>query len=385
MKKIKILLLLIICMFVFKYDLYAFEPTIVCPSEVDANTVFECEVKTDVKVNIVTGLYVFKGSTTMDSNGVIKFKSSESGIFDISLLSYDYTNTFNTTTVNVKKVTTEKATTTKAKSSNNYLSSILVNGNKIEGFSKDKTKYFINVSYDVEKILIDAKVEDITATYEVNGPKTLEVGENEYTIGTTSEDNVTKFYKVIVTREEKEESSNTKISNIKIKGYKLNFDGNSKTYHLTVKKDLNKLNIDVSLDDENAVYEISGNDNLKDGSIIKITVTAENEDSSVYRIIITKQQESNYLLYIVTAIGVSIIAIILIIVILNKNKKNNRKQKTKENGKNKNNDNDLEKTITISNDTENEITNEINNDDLEKTKIMNLNDEIGKAFKDNDL
>lgn len=397
MRKFKLLLMLFVCGFIFTLNVKAEGPNIICPSNVTTGNPFTCTITTDEVVNVVSDLKVYKGKTTMSENGSIEFKTNEEGSFDISILNEDYTNTFNTVTVVAKKpVTTTKTTTTtttKKKSSNNYLSSIMIDGKQINDFSKDKTKYYVNVTNDTLKVIISVKVEDETASYDINGPQTLEVGDNEYTIGVTSEDNTTKFYKIIVTRVLEEESNNTRISSLKVSGYKLNFDGNSKTYHLKIDKDDNKLNIKVDLEDETASYEIEGNSNLKNGSVVKIVVTAENNESDTYRIIISKEEKPNYIIYIV--IGVSILVIILLIIFMIRKKKNKEKNNNakKESNYNKKAD-DLEKTIQIPN--INNTNKSVDNDDVEetkvvsyeeeesldKTKVVDLNSEIEKVFED---
>lgn len=253
----------------------------------------------------------------------------------------------------IKKTST--TTTTRKKSSNNYLLKIMLNDKLLEGFTNTKTRYYVNYPYEVEKVNIVAETEDYNARLEINGPKKLEVGDNEYTIGVTSEDNTTRFYKIVITRAEKEKvlSSNTKLSEIDIDGYKLNFDGNSKTYYLTIDKDITKLSLAIKTDDKNATYKIIGNKNLKDGSIIKIIVTAENEEVDTYRIIITKK-DNNILIPIIIVIILGIISLLVFFINIKKKKKPHKKDKKMETKKEKDNvlkeDTkvvDLEKTIEV--------------------------------------
>lgn len=342
------------------------------------------------------------------SSGKIKFIAKKSGTAHVYVSSEDgifgYDELEQTIKISAKTTTTKKATTTtttKKKSNNNYLSSITIDDEEIEEFSKDKTKYFINVPYEVTKVTINAKLEDSSATYEINGPKILDVGDNEYTIGVTSEDNTTKFYKIIINRAEEEVPSSTKVSNIKISGYKLNFDGNSKTYHLKVDKDIKKLDIDVELEDENATYEIDGNHDLKDGSVIKINVTTQDDKEDTYRIIVNKEAKSNYLPYLIIGIIVALVIAIIVFILVKKNKKKNdiKEKKVSLNNKTQNTleykkDEDLEKTIkipslnsdeeSIDNDDEEEtkVLSYEEKEELEKTKLIDLNNEIDKAFED---
>ena len=240
MKKVKLFLMFILGMLIFSINVKAADTYGIKCDKAYVNEPFACSVTTAKPVSISTDLKVYEGSVSMDKNGTIKFKASKAGDYDISLISDDGETTYKTVTISVnEKTTTTKTTTTttKAKSDNNYLESITVNGEQIESFDKTKTKYFVEVENKVKKATIKATSEDDAATVTIDGPKVLEVGDNEYTISVKSESNTTKFYKVIVTRKDEEESSNTDIKNIKIRGYHLNFDKNSKTFYLNIKKD----------------------------------------------------------------------------------------------------------------------------------------------------
>ncbi len=266
MKKVKLFLMFILGMLIFSINVKAADTYGIKCDKAYANEPFACSVTTAKPVSISTDLKVYEGSVSMDKNGTIKFKASKAGDYDISLISDDGETTYKTVTISVnEKTTTTKTTTTttKAKSDNNYLESITVNGEKIESFDKIKTKYFVEVENKVKKATIKATSEDDASTVTIDGPKVLEVGDNEYTISVKSESNTTKFYKVIVTRKDKEESSNTDIKSIKIRGYHLNFDKNSKTFYLNIKKEDTELDITVNTKDKKANYDIEGNENLE--------------------------------------------------------------------------------------------------------------------------
>lgn len=296
------------------------------------------------------------------SSGKISFIAKKSGKVDIYLSTENGIGSITTLPIKIIEPTTTKKTTTttvttKAKSDNNYLESITVNGEQIESFDKTKTKYFVEVENKVKKATIKATSEDDSATVTIDGPKVLEVGDNEYTISVKSESNTTKFYKVIVTRKDKEESSNTDIKSIKIRGYHLNFDKNSKTFYLNIKKEDTELDITVNTKDKKANYDIEGNENLEDGSVVKIIVTAQNGDTDTYRIIIQKES-TNIIPYIIGALILIIIIVIIVVVMKNKKKKNNNKDDNKEkksdgkkkpiNKENKNNEDfENEKTIEM--------------------------------------
>ena len=405
MKKVKILLVFIISLFLFVNKIYAIEDyDIKCPNNIIVGEPFTCEVFTKDSIIIDTKLKIYEGSKKISTNSKIKFKAEDGRSYDISLKSLDNITTHKTITISASDlVTTKKSTTTtttKKKSSNNYLSAIIIDDEEIKEFDKEETKYFINVDEDKNNISIKPVVYDDKAKYEITGPDKLDIGDNEYTITVTAEDGSIKYYKLLVTKK-KEEITSSKIKNIKIKGYNLNFDGTSLTYHLKVNENVNKLDIKVTLEDNNSKYEITGNENLKDGSIINIKVSNDDENS-LYRIIISKPIKKNYMPYIIVSLLLMVIATIIIIVIIkkknNKNSKPNKKnsdskEKTIENTTKYDTKTNLEKTIDVSNISSN--VNHIDNDDKEETKsfdynnilddekTIDLSDEINKCFSEN--
>lgn len=293
------------------------------------------------------------------SSGKISFIAKKSGKVDIYLSTENGIGSITTLPIKIIEPTTTKKTTTttattKAKSDNNYLESITVNGEKIESFDKTKTKYFVEVENKVKKATVKATSEDDNATVTIDGPKVLEVGDNEYTISVKSESNTTKFYKVIVTRKDEEESSNTDIKSIKIRGYHLNFDKNSKTFYLNIKKEDTEIDITVNTKDKKANYDIEGNENLEDGSVVKIIVTAQNGDTDTYRIIIQKES-TNIIPYIIGIVILIIIIVIIVVVMKNKKKKDNDKDDNKDKKAN-NNKEVISKTNKNNEDFENEKT-----------------------------
>ena len=79
---------------------------------------------------------------------------------------------------------------------------------------------------------------------------------------------------------------------LKVDGYKIDFDSNKYSYTLKIKNE-KKLDITYTKDDLNSSVSIMGNDNLKDGSIIEVKVTAENQSISIYKINIEKGSNIN--------------------------------------------------------------------------------------------
>ena len=113
------------------------------------------------------------------------------------------------------------------------------------------------------------------------------------------EDIVIQKDKVEITKEMVLESKNNTYSlsekdnyldNIEIDGYDIKFKKYTNDYSLVVKENIKTLNIKVTLSNKDATYEILGNDNLVDGSIIKIEVKAKNDEINTYNIKINKEK-----------------------------------------------------------------------------------------------
>ena len=440
-KRVTLILFMIMFCFVSIDNLQA-KSTYSCNKEVPVDGYITCSVTVDndavkIESDWNVNIYDLKGEkyskisdyqAVFYESGTVVFGPADDKYskYIISLLTEDGRPYGSDTRVNVIAKTTVKSTTTtttKSLSSNNYLSTITVDGEEIENFSKNTSKYFVKVENDVSTISIEAEAEDEKAKVQIDGPDTLKIGDNEYTISVTSENDTTKFYKVIVTRKEEDESSNTDIDNIKVKGYNLNFDKNSKTFYLSINKNTTKLNIEVTLDDEKSNYEIKGNENLKDGSIVKIIVTAEDGSTDTYRIIIQKDSKSNVPLIIILISSIIIIGIVVFVLIKrkNKNKKNDKKGKTAQNNQKSNSsvenkayqdektiemppissdsagldgykEDDDEQIIHVDNDEEEKtrmlsyaekVELEKNVDENEKIKNM-INDELDKTFTNSD-
>ena len=105
-------------------------------------------------------------------------------------------------------------------------------------------------------------------------------------------------------------SSNNYIKNLLIKGHKLSFSKKVKNYSVEIGSNEKSLEIIPTLESETASYTISGNNNLKDGSIIKITVTAENEEKQVYKINV-KVKKTNYTVYVLLILSLGIIVYLI--------------------------------------------------------------------------
>ena len=198
-------------------------------------------------------------------------------------------------------------------------------------FRSDKYDYTINVDYKVEKITITATPNSDKSKVTIDGDENLKVGTNIFKINVEAENGAKSTYTITINRKKDgyELSSNNYIKKLTITNYDLDF--NKKKYNYTITTRDKSLKLDVILEDDNASYEIIGNENLKDGSKILIKVTAE--DSSLKTYILTIEKPSNTLVILIM-IFVTLVAASLITWIILKIKKRQKimiqKQKDQE-------------------------------------------------------
>jgi hypothetical protein len=175
--------------------------------------------------------------------------------------------------------------TTTTKSSNNYLSSLSVNTEGLTpNFSKTKTSYTLTVKESVNDIIINAVAEDKKASINIAGNKGLIVGDNTVTITVTAENGTKRLYKIIVTKTNNPELSDSSLENLIIENITLTPDFSADVLEYDagqIESKIEKLNFFVYTKNKNAKYEIIGNENLKSGeNLIKVVVTSEDGKST---------------------------------------------------------------------------------------------------------
>lgn len=186
---------------------------------------------------------------------------------------------------------------------------------------------------------------DIEKSYELKIKKGTIETETEPTDITTETSPVIKNQKNITNKEtENINASSAFIKELKIDNYDIDFNKNKTNYNLTIEENINELDINVTLENENATYKIFGADDLKNNNNeVVIEVTAEDNTKITYVIKIKyesiKENKANeekidinhYINKIFTkenlfyggiAIGIIIIIILIILLI---NKKENKK------------------------------------------------------------
>jgi len=137
-------------------------------------------------------------------------------------------------------------------------------------------------------MIIEATPNSDKAKVNITGNDELSVGDNIFKINVEAENGKITVYTITVIRKNQGEeiSSNNNIKSITIKNNSIDFKSN--VYRYTVKTNEKELNLNIVLEDKNATYKITGNENLKNGSEIKIKVTAENGEEKTYTLVIKK-------------------------------------------------------------------------------------------------
>lgn len=189
------------------------------------------------------------------------------------------------------KTYTIKITREDDRSSNNYLKSLNVSSGDFT-FNKKTLNYSFSVQNEVTSLNVIATAEDAKST--ISGAKTynLKEGLNKITITVTAENKQTRTYTLQVTRIVKNISKevNNKLESLEITNYQINFDPETTIYNLTIENE-KSLNIVPKVQDSTSSVVINGNENLKDGSIIKLVVTAVDGSTKEYIINISKNEE----------------------------------------------------------------------------------------------
>ena len=106
--------------------------------------------------------------------------------------------------------------------------------------------------------------------------------------------------------------SSNYLVDLKIEGYELSFLREQFDYSLEINNE-DKLKIVPTLEDSGASYEILGNEKLKNGSVITIRVTSNDNKTNEYKINITKKENKQTVRKDYSLIFISMIIILIII------------------------------------------------------------------------
>lgn len=251
-----------------------------------------------------------QGGCINKASGSFKIQANSSNVTMIVTIYKDDTGkptltraekTIGSTTPQKKEESTTAQTTTEApKSSDNTLKGLTIITSQGENvalsptFSKDVYIYEASVEGTVKTVTINAIPNDSKANVVLssNADEELVSGENnKIVITVTAENGDKKTYTVNIEREALTGDATLKSLTIKeSKKFKLTED--KFAYTVKVSKKVKKLTLEYETNDEKANVEVKGNKDLKDGSKVKVIVTAEDGTKKEYTLTISKQEET---------------------------------------------------------------------------------------------
>ena len=192
----------------------------------------------------------------------------------------------------------------------------IFNPNDIK-FAKDKFIFYVNTETPVGNILLpkELDLEGTNIILSSDNPKVITIEDKKIkthllgsaNISIKKDDNIISVVEVSVIKKPEEKLK------INVKGYNLNFSEEKKDYILKIKNE-KKLDFDINKPSKYVI--INGNENLKNGSIITITINDTNKKEYTINI----KKKNNYTLYFI--IVISILLLVNIIRMIIKSKKN---------------------------------------------------------------
>lgn len=244
-----------------------------------------------------TGTVKFKATV---SNGQIECKifKDDAGypVIDLATIVVGTTTTSTTTTTQPSSTTT---TTTKQNSKSNDASLKLLTVKDNEGVTIVLTPEFSSTVYEYDGIVggtaKTVNIEPIAnhdkanIVISNNASQELKDGENnKITITVTAEDGETKKAYILNIKKEAL-TSNATLSTLEIEEVpNFKFNTNTFKYDIKIKEEITKLTLNYAPSDEKSIVTVSGNEDLANGSKIKILVTAEDGTKKEYVITVSK-------------------------------------------------------------------------------------------------
>lgn len=303
------------------------------------NNYSSCKLK--CTSGITDGDDITSANVLKKANGSVKFKTSKTvtctiylskdltgNDTDLDIVSRTYSSTPPKTQA---PSTTQAPQTTKtqeaSKSNNANIKSLTIKGNDDSDvvlspvFNPGVYDYEATVASNVKTVSITPILEDAKANAVIsnNANEELKAGEdNKITITVTAEDGSKKAYNINIKREALTSDATLKSLEIE-EAEKFEFDKEKFTYNVKIDKNIKSLTIIYELSDENSTINIEGNSELKNGSIVKLIVTAQDGTKKVYTLNIIKETNKKKNVTSVTAeknpliiLGLSMVAFALV-------------------------------------------------------------------------
>ncbi len=178
------------------------------------------------------------------------------------------------------------------KSNNTNLKTLSIENVELSpAFSADVLQYTAKITeYKEKEIKVVAEAEDAKSTVKVEGNTNIVEGENVIAVEVTAEDGTKKTYKIILTNEK--EATTLGLQSLKIKDVELKGFSPDKFEYEVSFRDLEKLEIEAIANEEGAIIEISGNENLMEYGEHLITIMVSSADGTQ---VVTYQIKANKL------------------------------------------------------------------------------------------
>ena len=239
---------------------------------------YTMDVSSDVESIDVTGI-LDDSSSIISGNGTYYLST---GVNVIKLVVESETEEERTYTITINK---DKNDDVGLKEVNNSAgSSVILN-------DTEEYQYLINVQYEVNQIELKGIPNVSTSTVNGNGTYSLKVGNNDIVLSVQSEKGTVKTYVVRVVRDL---SLNDDLEYLFVKEGALSprFQGTTILYDVKIPSDVDKLTIDAITEDENATYEIIGNQDFVEGTEkeVIVRVTAQHGNTKDYKLRVVKQK-----------------------------------------------------------------------------------------------
>lgn len=154
----------------------------------------------------------------------------------------------------------------------------------IISFKKNTTTYNTTVPYDVESVKVQYQVSNSKSKAVVNGSEKLVVGNNKIVVKVTAENGKVTDYVINITRQKQGEkvlNNDSSLKSLNINGKDITLT-DSKTYIVEIDSNVKMLDVNAVTNSETSSVEVLNNENIVDGSIVTIVVTAEDKSTSTY-------------------------------------------------------------------------------------------------------
>ncbi len=180
-------------------------------------------------------------------------------------------------------------------------------------FNSDVYEYNIEIDSKITNLNLNIKLPDNNLSFVKDfGNRKIEIqdGDNAVIIKIKNKNNEVRTYVLNITKLLSNKSANFYLKTLKVDKYNLKFNKKVKVYYLPIKKSTKKLNINAVPEDKKATINVIGNEDLKEGSIIKILVKAENGSKLTYQIHIKHLKQNFFKTFLFVALLLSLTGLI---------------------------------------------------------------------------